>query len=64
MVVREIVECGIIKDSTEIWLRRWTDTLEVLAHGKWFEDSLLKYLDKKVDSFTWQDDGKVFIDIH
>ncbi len=35
----------------------------VLAHGNGYQDNVLDFLDAKIESFTWQDDNKIYIDI-
>lgn len=60
MKVNQIVELGIIKDDTEVIIR---DEFKMLAHGNWYQDNVLKYADAEAEAFTWQDDGKVYIDL-
>lgn len=62
MKIGKIYEAGFIKDDTEIFIRQGEE-VNVLAHGNWYEDKILDYADMEVESFTWQDDNKVFIDV-
>ena len=56
MTVSKIfTELGLINDNTEVWIR--DNDLHVLAHGNWYQDNVLRYLDNEVESFTWQDDN-------
>ena len=62
MTVNKIfTELGLINDDTEVYIRD-TDS-HVLAHGNWYQDNVLRYLDNEVESFTWQDDNNFYIDI-
>lgn len=63
MKTNEIFKLGIIKDDTEIFIRG--NDSELLAHGNWYEDHILDYSNKKytVESFTWQNNKKIHIDI-
>lgn len=61
MKINDILEMGFIDDRTEIFIR---DTgFHVLAHGNWYQDNILDHQEKKVESFIWQDDNKVYIDV-
>ncbi len=62
MTVKKILGTGLKKDETEIFIRQG-EGFHVLAHGNWYQDHILDYLDHEVESFTWQDDGKIYIDI-
>ena len=55
------IDTKLINDSTEIWIR--DSNMHILAHGNWYQDNILEYTHCEVESFTWQDDNKVFIDI-
>ena len=59
MTLKKIWAMGLIKDSTEVWVR--DDDLNVLAHGNWYQDNILKYLDHELECFTWQDDNNFYI---
>lgn len=61
MKIKEILELGLIKDNTEVWI--CDSELHVLAHGNWYQDNVLQYQDREAESFTWQDDNKFFIDL-
>ncbi len=51
---------GLINDLTEIFIRK---DFKVLAHGNWYQDHILDHMQDEVESFTWQDDNKIFIDV-
>lgn len=61
MTLARMLEKDLINDSTEVFIRD-TDC-HVLARGNWFQDNVLDYMNRAVESFTWQDDNKVFIDV-
>lgn len=61
MTVKKIFDVGLVNDSTEIFIR--DEGFHVLAHGNWYQDDVLEYLDHGVESFTWQDDNKIYIDV-
>lgn len=61
-VEKIIIELGIIKDSTEVFIRHG-EGFHVLAHGNWYQDNVLEYVNREVESFTWQDDDKIYIDV-
>lgn len=62
MTVKNILDLGLIKDDTEVFVRADED-FTVLAHGNWYQDNVLEYMQRKVTSFTWQDDNKIYIDV-
>ena len=62
MTVSKIIESDFVKDDTEIFVRQG-EGFKVLAHGNWYQDSVLNYHEHEVESFTWQDDNKVYIDV-
>ena len=62
MTVEKIFEIGIIDDNTEIFIRQG-EYFKVLAHGNWYQDDILEYSEHEVESFTWQDDNKLYIDL-
>lgn len=61
MTVGKILEMGLINDKTEVWIRR--SDFQVLAHGNWYQDNILHYIDREVECFTWQDDDNFYIDL-
>lgn len=66
MKVKDFYELGfsLIKDDTEIWVRGFGEFgMKVLAHGNWYQDDVLKYVDYDVECFHWQDDNTVYIDV-
>lgn len=61
MTIKGIVEMGLIKDSTEVFIR--DEDFRVIASGNWYQDNILAHIDDEVECFTWQDDDKFYIDI-
>jgi hypothetical protein len=58
---RLYTETNLINDDTEIFIR--DSGCHVLAHGNWYQDSILGYVDQELELFTWQDDNKLYADI-
>lgn len=61
MTISKIFEVGLINDDTEVWIR--DSEFHVLARGNGYQDNVLNYLPSEVESFTWQDDNKIYIDV-
>ena len=61
MKLKKIFDLGLVNDDTEVWIR--DPDLHVLAHGDWYQDNILEYLDHELESFTWQDDDNFYIDV-
>lgn len=61
MTSGKMYEMGLIKDSTEIFIR--DSNMNVLTHGNWYQDNVLDYIHHEVESFTWQNDNKIYIDL-
>lgn len=53
---------GLVKDDTEIFIRQG-DGFHVLAYGNWFQDHILDFMHHELETFTWQDDNKLYIDV-
>ena len=62
MTLEKIYEIGLIKDDTEIFVRH-SEGFKILAHGNWYQDNVLEYMHHEVESFTWQDDNKIYVDL-
>ncbi len=62
MTLGKIYDMGLIKDDTEIFIRQ-DENFNVLAHGNWYQDNMLEYMHHEAESFTWQDDNKLYIDL-
>lgn len=62
MTLEKIYKMGLIKDNTEIFVRQG-EGFRVLAHGNWYQDDVLNYMHHEIESFTWQDDNKLYIDV-
>ncbi len=65
MTLEKLCEMGLIKDDTEIWIRRSEGMHDprMVAHGNWYQDHMLDYMQNAVKSFTWQDNNTLVIDI-
>ena len=61
MIVNDVIAMDFIEADTEIVIR--DPEMKVLYSGNWYEDRIGRYLNDEVESFTWQDDDKAFIDI-
>lgn len=63
MTVKDIFQSGLIlvNDNTNIYIRH--PDMHVLACGHWYNDNILKYLERTVGSFVWQDNDEFFIDL-
>lgn len=61
MNLSKIIELGLVNDRTEIWCR--DRDMYVLAHGNRYQDNVLQCMHRGVESFTWQDDDTLFIDL-
>lgn len=61
MTIKELTTMDLINDETEIYVR--DGIFHVLAHGNWYEDNVLNYNHNKIESFEWQDDNTIFIDV-
>ena len=61
MTLSKIYELGLINDNTEIWVR--DPDMYILAHGNWYQDDVLKYMNTELECFTWQDDNNFYIDV-
>ena len=53
---------GLIGDNTEIVIRQG-EGFDVLARGNWYQDNILEYSRREVESFTVQDDNRIYIDV-
>lgn len=59
MIVRKIL--AFIDDDTTVILRN--NLFQTIASGRWYNDQILDRSNDLVESFTWQDDNKVYIDL-
>ena len=60
-VQRIFEETGLIDDNTIICMRE--GFFRVISKGNWYQDNILKYENREVESFTWIDDNKIYIDL-
>lgn len=61
MTMRKIFDSGLVNDDTEVWI--YDPDLHTLACVNWRQYYTSVFLDFEVERFTWQDDGKVYIDL-
>lgn len=62
MIVNDILKMDIVvKDDPEIVIR--DGIFNERVSGSWYQDDILDYLNCKVESFTWQDDKTIYIDV-
>ena len=61
LTLEKIYNTGLVKDNTEIFIR--DGELYVLAHGNWYQDNILNCMHHEVESFTWQNDDRLYIDV-
>ncbi len=61
MALDLILKTGLINSDTEIIIR--DQDSHVVAQGNWCQDNILGYAYADIESFTWQDDNKLFIDL-
>ena len=61
MTLEKLFVMTLINDDTELFIR--DNDFSVLAQGNGYQDNVLDFLDAKIESFTWQDDNKIYIDI-
>ena len=61
MTLKKIQELGLINDNTVVWVRG--GDLHILTSGNWYQDNILEYAGRELESFTWQDDNNFYIDL-
>lgn len=62
MTLKKLTEMGLIDDNTEIVIREG-EGFDTFARGNWYQDDILAYDTREVESFTWQDDNRLYIDL-
>lgn len=62
MTLKRLTEMGLIDYDTEIIIRKG-EGFDTLACGNWYQDDILAYDIREVESFTWQDDKRIYIDV-
>ncbi len=60
MTVKKIIS-ALAGDNTILYIRN--KDFGLATSGNWYQDHVLNYMDHEVESFTWQDDDKIYIDI-
>lgn len=61
MTLEKIYDMGLIKDDTEIYIRK--GIFRVIESGNWYQDNVLDHMKDEIECFTWQDDNKLYIDV-
>lgn len=61
MTVGMILENTFIEADTQVYIR--DKDMKVVAEGNWYLDCIQEHVTEDAESFTWQDDDKVFIDL-
>lgn len=62
MTIRSLLINDIINDDTKIIIRN-DDNFRVIAYGNWYEDNIVNYNHREIESFTWEKENIVYIDI-
>lgn len=60
MTVEKIV-LMLAGDNTVLYIR--DQDFNLITSGNWYQDNVLEYVHCEVESFTWQDDEKIYIDL-
>lgn len=60
MKVEDVFLMLEVDDCAEIII--WEDYC-IIAHGNWYQDDVLQYLNYMVESFTWQNGYSIYISI-
>lgn len=61
MTLSKIFDMGLIQQDTQVWVR--DSELHLLTHGNWYQDNVLEYMNRELESFTWQNDENIYIDV-
>ncbi len=61
MKVSEILSVVMVKHTKEVIIR--DSDMNVLDHGPWHQENIMKYMARVAEGFAWQDDGKLYIDL-
>lgn len=61
MTVSDIFDLKMVNDGIEVYIR--DSESNVLAHGNWYQDNILKYTHSAAVGFTWQSGGRIYIDL-
>lgn len=58
-----MIESNLIKDDTQIIIRKHIEDRTYITTGQWFKDKILEYIEYNIDTFTWEKENKIYIDI-
>lgn len=61
MTIEKLVDMKVINNTTEVYVRNMEFGL--IVKGNWFQDNVLEHIKREIDTYTWQDDNKVYIDL-
>lgn len=61
MTLEKIYDMGLVEDDTEIVIR--DSDFGLITRGNWYQDNVLDHMKDELESFTWQDDNKLYIDV-
>lgn len=61
MTLNKIFVLGLINDNTKIVVR--DSEFQVLSCGNWYQNNILDFLNRDLESFTWDDDNSLYVDV-
>lgn len=61
MTIGKLILSDIVNDDTRIIIR--CDDFRVITSGNWDEDNILNCSHIEVESFTWEKENVIYIDI-
>lgn len=61
MTLSKLYEMGLIGDNTKVIIR--VCDFHVVASGNWYNDDVIKYAHLTIESFTWQNNEKIYVDL-
>lgn len=61
MTLEKLIFTDLVNDSTLIIVR--DGNFNVLASGMWYHEDVLEYADAKIESFTYECDNRIYVDI-
>lgn len=61
MTGSKLYELGLVPDTTIVHIR--DAEMHQLASGNWYQDHILNYMNRELESFTWQDDDNIYLDL-
>ena len=61
MTLEKLIFTDPVNDSTLIIVR--DGNFNILASGMWYHEDVLKYADAEIESFTYDCDNRIYVDI-